>query len=244
MENRLNNLTTRFVIFGQGRSGTSLLVDLINSHPNIHCYGEIFNPQLSIFNYKIFFPKFRLKILKVLSPKKIKGFKLLQYQINRFKRNDNYKKNFLYYLYKKDWKIIYLKRRNILLRVISKQLMQQTGIINQTNNLFKLKKIKLNLDNLLIKIKNSEKNMLYIERELLKKIPHLTLIYEDNLLRNKNHKKTLNKVFDYLGVKRAPIKKTKYHRITSDKISDFIENYEEFKKIITNGPYAKFLYDK
>ena len=34
---------TRFIIFGQARSGSTLLVDLLNSHPDIHCDSEIFN---------------------------------------------------------------------------------------------------------------------------------------------------------------------------------------------------------
>ena len=34
---------TRFAIIGAARSGTNLLVDLLNSHPDVECHGEIFS---------------------------------------------------------------------------------------------------------------------------------------------------------------------------------------------------------
>ena len=33
----------RFVLFGQGRTGSKLLVELLHSHPDIHCDGEVLN---------------------------------------------------------------------------------------------------------------------------------------------------------------------------------------------------------
>jgi len=37
-------LSTRFLIVGLPRSGTTYLMTLINSHPKVRCEGEIFNP--------------------------------------------------------------------------------------------------------------------------------------------------------------------------------------------------------
>ncbi len=34
----------RFVILGQARSGTTYLQTLLNSHPDVHCRGELFDP--------------------------------------------------------------------------------------------------------------------------------------------------------------------------------------------------------
>lgn len=36
---------TRFVVLSEARSGTSLLTDTLNSHPEIICHGEIFHPD-------------------------------------------------------------------------------------------------------------------------------------------------------------------------------------------------------
>ncbi len=36
-------MTTKFVIYGQSRSGSTLLVELINTHPDVQCDGELFN---------------------------------------------------------------------------------------------------------------------------------------------------------------------------------------------------------
>lgn len=37
-------MVDRFLIIGQPRSGTTLLQTLMNSHPGIHCRGELFDP--------------------------------------------------------------------------------------------------------------------------------------------------------------------------------------------------------
>lgn len=36
---------TRFVILSEARSGTSLLTETLNSHPEITCHGEVFHPD-------------------------------------------------------------------------------------------------------------------------------------------------------------------------------------------------------
>ncbi len=36
---------TRFVIYGQWRTGSTLLASLLDSHPQVRCYGELFHLQ-------------------------------------------------------------------------------------------------------------------------------------------------------------------------------------------------------
>ena len=36
---------TPFIIFGMGRTGTTMLVSLLQSHPNCICYSELFHPH-------------------------------------------------------------------------------------------------------------------------------------------------------------------------------------------------------
>ena len=41
----LDTAPIRFVIFSAARSGTSLLADTLNTHPEVVCHGEIFHPD-------------------------------------------------------------------------------------------------------------------------------------------------------------------------------------------------------
>ena len=66
----------KFIIFGWGRSGSILLVSLLDSHNKIHCDGEILhNPVLS--------PHLQIKLCASRCHKPIYGFKLLTYQIKQ-----------------------------------------------------------------------------------------------------------------------------------------------------------------
>lgn len=40
-----------FIILGTERTGSSLLVDLLKSHPNTICFGELFQDERALFNY-------------------------------------------------------------------------------------------------------------------------------------------------------------------------------------------------
>ncbi len=41
----MKNKTSKFIIFGQGRSGSTLLKQLLDSHPEITCEGELLNVE-------------------------------------------------------------------------------------------------------------------------------------------------------------------------------------------------------
>ena len=60
---------TKFVIFGRGRSGSTLLVSLLNSNPDIHCDGEILSRK-KLFPEKVIHSKrlCRTKKSMVLTP--------------------------------------------------------------------------------------------------------------------------------------------------------------------------------
>ena len=98
-----HKLNKKFIIFGQGRSGSTLLVDLLNSHPAIYCDDEI-------LMYKVIFPKTYVKARSVSSKKHVYGFKVKIYQLWHQNILDSHK--FLFHFYKSGWKILYLKRGN------------------------------------------------------------------------------------------------------------------------------------
>jgi len=78
------------------------------------------------------------------------------------------------------------------------------------------------------------------EEEVMDGIPHLNLVYESDLLDRKQHQITCNNVFNYLGLPSAPVE-TEMKRTSSDKLSDYIGNYEEVAKIIRKTNYVRYL---
>ena len=68
----------RFVIYGQGRSGSSVLLDLIGSHPDVYCESEIFNEKVAA---RLLKPWDYLHARADLSPKPAYGCKMKIYQM-------------------------------------------------------------------------------------------------------------------------------------------------------------------
>jgi len=233
---------TKFVIFSQGRTGSTLLVDLLNNHPDIQCDDEILNVQLS---GKRIFPILFVKAKANLNKKKVYGFKVKIYQLNNLNLMKSHPdqnkdpKKFLINLYKSGWKIIYLTRKNILRQVISSHIAEKRGSYHHRTTEGKLALPKMYIDpkEILIQIKNRE-GYKDFEEEILKHIPHLKIIYEEDLLVNKQ--KTLNKIFVYLGLDSYPVK-SNLVRTSKKNLKDYIINYKELVKSISKTQYRYFL---
>ena len=234
----LNKDIKKFIIFAQGRSGSSFLTDLLNSHPDIRCDGEILNVKWS---GKKLFPTFYVKSVAKTSKEKVYGFHVKFYQLydlhNRPHQNVNPKK-FLINLHKSDWKIIYLKRNNVFRQTISNFVAESSGIYHLRNeDELNLPKIQIDVDRILERMAGRIKCLSY-EKEILKTIPHLEIIYEIDLL--KNPEKGIDKVLKYLEVRPYPVKST-LHRTSKDKLQDYIINYNEISEHISKTKYSKYL---
>ena len=100
----------KFVIFTVGRSGSTLLVNLLHSHEQIHCDDEL-------YKRKLFSPIRYLRCKTLLSSKKIYGFKLNTYHFRDQKIVNP--KVFINEVFEEGYQIISLRRRNIVRQAIS-----------------------------------------------------------------------------------------------------------------------------
>lgn len=109
---------TNFLIFCQGRTGSTLLQDMLDQHPQLRCEGEIMQKKyLKPYRYI----EGKSKIYKT----KAYGFKVLPQQI-RIQGFGN-STPFIHYLYNKGWKIIYVRRKNYIRQALSRLIGQQRG---------------------------------------------------------------------------------------------------------------------
>ncbi len=226
------NPDKKFIIFAQSRTGSRLLGDLLNDHPEIHCDREIF------MNKNLLFPELYLRRLSTRDTKKVYGCQIKLYQLTEYQNIDAAK--FLLCLHENRWKIIYLERKNLLRQSISDMIAAiRNEYCDTAENPLKNSKFYIDCDELITGIEYRERQLIE-EKKLLKKLPHIMFIYEDDLLTAEEHQKCSDSVFNYLGLPSVAVE-TSMRRTSSDKLSDFVQNYEEVAKLITNTEYSRYL---
>ena len=230
----------KFVIYTRGRTGSTVLTDLLNCHPEMFCDYEIFN--ISNTGTPIDNPYKYIKSCTkraTFNGKSVYGFKV---KIEQLRDDHKYDDNepIFQKLYEQGWKFIYLKRSNSLNHKIS-------GIISNKTNVFHVKKEddqhkdKIEIDcRLLLDVLIWGDKLDEMEEEKIKDIPHLKIIYEEDLLDNSKHQETANKVFKYLEISEQPVK-TKLKKIIPLDLRDLIENYDEMVGFLKDTKFVKFL---
>ncbi len=215
-----------FVIYGQGRSGSTLLVDLLNCHDLIRCEGEIFGEQVwkSVFQENLFklvqrFPYTYLNSKLLKASNKSYGFKLLSYQTPNVD-------NFLDHLRDKGWLVIYIRRKSIFKMAIS------STIAQKYNKWTALKEERVYPDKILLDkyefcgalswiMKNEgriQKNLSYLT--------HHTVTYEEDLENEQTWSKTCNLIFDLLEIPHFNVA-SKYRKTDPRPYEERITNYDE-----------------
>jgi hypothetical protein len=221
---------TRFVLFAQGRTGSELLVDLLNSSPQIYCEGEIF------LNRKVLFPRLFIEGCCARSKRSVYGFKVKIYQLTKDQGVKDVKR-FMTDLHDEGWRIIYLQRKNILRQALSYlRGVHRNSFLSDGS---RIGKIPVDCDRL-IELLDERAVRLKNEAEVLRDLPHVRVIYENDLLTGDHHQRTVDRLFDYLGVPRVQVE-TKLRRTSSDRLSDMIENYAQVSDVIGRTEYAEFL---
>ena len=227
---------TKFIIFGQSRSGSTLLLELLNSHPDIHCEGELFNKfKLYIksrFLLKIFrrFPQIYANYRQKKSHATVYGFKLFFFQVY-------FPEKFLRKLYRKGWKFIHVRRENIFNQSFSNIIAIETNYWHRyegeeaTHSTLKIPPERL------LKVLKNRMRWKKKELSMMSVFDRHTVIYESDLLNEEKWQDTLIKVFKYLGVSPVAVE-TKLKTTDSRSLSDRVENYNELMVTLKNSEYA------
>ena len=229
----------KFIIFGQSRSGSTLLKVLLNSHPGIHCEGELFNPDdgyvsnpwaLRIIRR---FPETYINYRKLICKNEIYGFTLFQYHL----------RNIEWYLNKfeeKGWLLIYIERKNIFLQVLSDLIALKTGYWHRRKkDLPPDYRVKIEPGKVM---QGLQKRMRWHQFEdgLLKKVPHVKVIYEEDLQDNGIWDESLQKDFNFLGVKPCHVE-SNLLKTDPRPLHEIIENYNELAEMLKNTAFAHLI---
>lgn len=222
----------KFVIFGTGRSGSTVLVSLLNSNPQIHCDNEI-------FHRKVFSPKKFLRYRTSLCNREVYGFKLLTYQLGAILEISG--TEFLPYLVSQGFNILYLKRQNVLRQAISNIYARQMNQFHEKSNNALAEKQMLNID---LKVLDDWINAIikqtFEEEQYLSGLEHFKISYEKDLMNPAQQSITMANISKFLNISFVP-PKTTFKKILPEEFSSFIKNYDELVAYAKSNNYEHFI---
>lgn len=245
---------TRFVIFGIQRTGTTLLMGLLDQHPDVVCVGELFqyrteDVQHGIRRFRAYVhdsPQRRFldlirfggiihEYLDTIYPMfntGAAGFKLMLDQIRRYQP-------VLTYFVQNEFRIIRVVRHNILRTHISRLRARQSGIYHSAQPIAG-SKVQVPLSSLLhdlsqLAADNARLAALACELGL----SYHTTTYEQ--LYGEQWSSEQRRILSFLGVDPEIDLRPKSVKLTPDELESVIANYGEVVRLLTNTPYEACL---
>ena len=221
----------RFVIFAQGRTGSWLLHDFLNTHPDISCDKEVLDrPVVS--------PHWFIRGLAASASASLYGFHA---QLRHLRDVQGlHPGRYLGDLHRRGWKIIHLRRDNYLRQSVSAMIAVKRGRWTEAVDSPR-QTIKSHIDpaELWSWLERRESSRV-AEQAALAGLPHLELVYERDLLRPACHQQTMDRVFDYLEISPCEIT-ANLRRISGDDLAGCIENFDEVSALLRGSRFAHFL---
>lgn len=229
-----NNPEKKFVIFTSGRSGSTLLVDLLNSSSAIQCDDELLKRRVA-------FPISLVRSFEQQSKRSIYGFKLLSYQLLNVQTGIKDKQIFLDKLiHQEGYQLIHLSRNNKAKQALSIIYAFYRGQWHnqQGSKQKEAKRFELNPDtylHFLEELTVLEK----FEQSMVSKYDHLSLTYEKDLRQPAQYEESMQRVSEYLGVEIAR-PETNLKKVTPSKLSDMISNQEALIEAVRNSRFEEY----
>lgn len=226
----------RAVLFAQGRTGSTLLENLISSTGFFRETGEL----LSTVRGEIRDPaRFVLGLAK-LTPWRnlIFHVKLCHLTSDRQKPVDP--KQFLGVLNGAGFGVIYLRRRNLVRHRISTLVaMERNKWHTADSDRERAVKIRVDCQRMVKKVE--EKNRFRQEEiAALADIPYCELVYEDDLESVECHQATVDKVLSFLGLE-SRLANTHLEKITPKRLDQLVENYGELQHTLRAHDWGHFI---
>ncbi|MCW5983234.1 MAG: hypothetical protein KIT09_34405 [Bryobacteraceae bacterium] len=221
----------RFVIVAGLRTGSTLLVDLLDSHPEVRCEGELFAASACPSPGDYLRERLRTVAARAY------GFHCKLGQVD-----SPMSWTFLKELHAAGWRIVHVRRRNLLRQAASAMIAQQRGVWHDRSGANAAAwQVHLDSKRFLQALGHAElADIAY--RAVMDRLPHLLVRYEDDLLRPEFHQATADRIFHFLGLPAAPVT-ARYCRSVSRPLADCIANFDEVVRAVRKTRYGRFLDD-
>jgi LPS sulfotransferase NodH len=227
------NPQKRALIFGMGRTGSTLLEDLLQSTGYFEAHGELFRPSEPLQSKPL---DYFLEKANNCSKHFISHVKV--YQMTSVVQSNLSKREFLEGLLENGWQLIYLKRRNRLKHLFSSVRAQESSIYH-TETILPTFTTTVDCFQFKHGVKQLERWEVE-ELELLENLPYLTIEYERHLENEESHTATIKTILDYLELPERPFQ-TKLKKVVRGELSSIITNYDEFAEEMRAAGYGEHL---
>lgn len=225
----------RFVLFAQGRSGSTLLSELIGSHTDVAVADEI-------LYHRVLLPRLWVEgRSRKQRAKPTFGFHVKLYQLidTQHVRDPA---AWLRRLSSDGWLVLHNWRRNVVRQVLSNATRDARGAAHDRGDRVD-QDLRLRVDTAeLLHYARLRTKYLEDERRILEGIDHVTFSYEDDLLISDKWQATADRAFAFLGVESQPVT-TSLRRINAAPLPELIENYTDVERALAGTPFASMLHD-
>ncbi|MDB9708438.1 hypothetical protein OAB13_00915 [Salibacteraceae bacterium] len=228
----------KFIIFGQGRTGSTLLVNLINGAESVFCDGEIFGTE---YPFDIWHKRLYMKLRSKAFKQKIYGCRIKIYELYMHQgMSTDESIAFINTLAKDGWRIIHLTRTNKFRQCLSSLVAEERNVYHFTDkSVTNKKKVTVKAEEIpdRLKLLHSFDQQ---EHDALKDISFLSVNYEKDLENKNHHQATLDRICTFLDIPKAK-SVVNLKRTSSSKIEDYIENHDEVKSVLASKNLEYYL---
>lgn len=166
------------------------------------------------------------------------GCKILSYQLSQVQPLWQ-RTIFVRHLYDHGFRVIYLRRRDLLRHALSNLRAREFGFHARTSETVPSAPIVVDPQALMQWLHGSA-SLAAFEAESLQTVPHLSLTYEDHLADDSHHQMTANTVCDFLGLAPAVVASS-YRKLSPVALREAIANYDQVAQALQGTPFAVFL---
>ena len=232
LKHRLTGHTSydKFIVLTRSRTGSNLLISLLNAHQNIEAHGEIFARLQNKTTAEIWTSTFGIKKKNI----RYVGFKIFYYH----PLNSEDTTVWTNLLNDKKIKIIHLQRENLLRVHLSRLIAGKTDVWTNSgkDKVAASKKVKVDIDEMFEDFKQTQ---FFIEKAKSDFNTHpMTDVRYESLASDKQE--VMTKVFQFLNLPNE-IVSSDLKKQNPEKLEDLIVNHSEVINALTNTEYRHFL---
>jgi LPS sulfotransferase NodH len=234
----------KFLIYTMGRSGSTLLQELLSLLPSVDCEGELLASRIETSDP---FQLLKQKSLASLSSGSSRwGFKV---KTSHVQGNGLEPQAFLERLYKEGWKLIHLRRSNLLNLCLSFMYANQSGRwfsyrskLDLLPDLRSSPKVHIDVSELMDCLSFNARLALG-DLNLLSSFNHLEICYETDLLGEQMQTECILKICSFLGLP-SPLSRRKIRSRMKKNIqnpSECFSNWTEVLEVVRQTEYRIYL---
>jgi len=211
------------LIFGQGRSGTTLFETLMISTGHFRGMHEVLNT----YTREIWWPTAYVRGLGRRTPGENVIVHVKPEHLGRARKRPVDARAFLQAIAADGWHIVHIQRKNVVAQMMSKYVAKARGGFHKHDAAEEALRLEIP-ESEFIEQYQRRRGWLADECKLLDGLPHTKLTYEDNLEHAEVQQQSVNQLLDSIGLEQRPVS-TRLRKINTYRPEDLVTNLEALR---------------